>query len=119
VRIQAELRYWKMALWWLRYTIQSALGLECEWVPVRRVGVTFREFRADGWPLCPRCEEDELYSFLALTEARRVTVAECLADPRGFRCYRCDWTGNAFVMQCRWCGGFMKRRGDVGRTAAA
>ena len=27
----------------------------------------FKEFRADGWPFCPKCEEEELYSYLMLS----------------------------------------------------
>lgn len=29
-------------------------------------GLPLTEFRADGWPLCPRCGEDEVMSHLAL-----------------------------------------------------
>lgn len=40
----------------------------------------YRRFRADGWPYCPCCDEDELYS---------------LADPASIEtivgCYRCGW----------------------------
>jgi hypothetical protein len=39
------------------------------------------DYRADGWPLCPRCGEDELWS------------AEIPARPYGMlRCYRCQHT---------------------------
>lgn len=52
----------------------------------------FRRFRDDGWPYCPHCEEDELYSFLMLRwngEGERPTVAECVST--GMKCYRCGW----------------------------
>ena len=40
----------------------------------------YREHRADGWPLCPRCEEDELYS---------LDVPPTIPTIVG--CYRCGW----------------------------
>lgn len=51
----------------------------------------YREFRRDGWPLCPRCEEDELYSFLMLgwTKDDPPTVRQCIET--GMKCYRCSW----------------------------
>lgn len=40
------------------------------------------EFRKDGWPLCPRCGEDELWSH------------EQPANAAGYlSCYRCMWKG--------------------------
>lgn len=58
----------------------------------------FKEFRKDGWPLCPRCEEDELYSCYAMTshctdrqlKGETITVEESLRYP--FKCYRCNWS---------------------------
>lgn len=54
----------------------------------------FKEYRKDGWPLCPRCGEDELASHLALLwdgreEPHRPTVLECLRN--GFVCMACGW----------------------------
>lgn len=51
----------------------------------------FKEFRADGWPLCPQCEEDELYSYLMLswTKDEPPTIDECIAT--GMQCYCCSW----------------------------
>lgn len=56
----------------------------------------FTEFRKDGWPLCPACGEDELYSRVALhwVEGGRdmdtqPTIADCLAGE--FGCYACGW----------------------------
>lgn len=51
----------------------------------------FKEFRKDGWPLCPQCEEDELYSYLMLgwTKDERPSIQECINA--GMQCYRCNW----------------------------
>jgi hypothetical protein len=47
------------------------------------------EYRADGWPLCPRCGEDELWS------------AAVPADAGGdLQCYECRWAGRVPV--ARW-----------------
>jgi hypothetical protein len=53
----------------------------------------FKEYRKDGWPLCPQCEEDELYSHLMLgwTDPDSTpSVEECIKG--GMTCYRCGWT---------------------------
>lgn len=52
----------------------------------------YKEFRDDGWQLCPTCEEDELYSLKMLNyhgEGEKPTLDECLAGE--MRCYRCGW----------------------------
>lgn len=41
---------------------------------------TYTEHRADGWPLCPRCGDDELYSLMV--PATIETIAGC---------YACNW----------------------------
>jgi hypothetical protein len=41
----------------------------------------YLEFRKDGWPYCPICEEDELWS--AAIPATAETIVSCL---------RCGWT---------------------------
>lgn len=47
-------------------------------------------FRADGWPLCPICEEDELWSPLIWDgEGEQPSVAAYIAA--GLRCYRCGY----------------------------
>lgn len=47
---------------------------------VNRMPVIQTKLREDGWPLCPRCGEDELWS------------AEVPADPRRIvSCLRCGW----------------------------
>ena len=55
-------------------------------------GEIYKEFRNDGWPLCPQCGEDELYSLLMLVwygEGERPTIEDCLKDE--MRCYYCNW----------------------------
>lgn len=52
----------------------------------------YKEFRKDGWPLCPQCGEDELYSHLMLgwtDPDSKPTVQECIDT--GMKCYRCSW----------------------------
>ena len=43
---------------------------------------TAYEYRRDGWPLCPNCGEDELWSR---------ALHPVATDP--LRCYVCGWTG--------------------------
>ena len=62
--------------------------------------VPYKEFRADGWPLCPRCEEDELYSHLMmrwLGEGERPTIEQCIAG--GMTCYLCNWSSQGRVSE--------------------
>jgi hypothetical protein len=47
---------------------------------VTRKRSPYTEHRKDGWPLCPSCGEDELYS---LAEGPSIQTI------RG--CYRCAW----------------------------
>jgi predicted amidophosphoribosyltransferase len=51
---------------------------------------TFGAFRADGWPLCPCCGEDELYSRLHWDgQGEHPSLEKYLAA--GMGCYRCRW----------------------------
>jgi len=51
----------------------------------------YEHCRIDGWPICPSCDEDELYSRLVWTgDGERPPLAAYLAV--GLRCYRCGWT---------------------------
>ena len=53
----------------------------------------YKEFRADGWPLCPSCGEDELWSAAMLHwmgDGPRPTLEACLAGD--MTCYRCNWS---------------------------
>lgn len=47
-----------------------------------------RERRADGWPLCPQCGEDELWSPL-LWDGTAPPIAAF--EAAGLRCYLCGW----------------------------
>jgi hypothetical protein len=58
----------------------------------------YKEFRKDGWPFCPVCEEDELYSVVMLAydgKGEQPTLEECLANE--MRCYRCNWSSEGQV----------------------
>lgn len=55
----------------------------------RRAGAGKDTTRADGWPLCPVCEEDELYSLIWKGDRPRPTMIEFLAHE--MRCYRCNY----------------------------
>jgi hypothetical protein len=53
----------------------------------------YKEFRKDGWPFCPRCGEDELYSHKMLHwhgDGERPTIEECIKG--GMTCYNCSWS---------------------------
>lgn len=53
----------------------------------------YKEFRKDGWPLCPKCGEDELYSQMPWTdESNKPTIGEFIEG--GLQCYRCQWQSN-------------------------
>lgn len=52
----------------------------------------FKDFRKDGWPVCPKCGDEELWcpGFVAWTrEEDKPTLAQCYF--KGFKCYRCSW----------------------------
>lgn len=48
-------------------------------------------FRPDGWPLCPMCHEDELYSLFAWDGSDPKPPMQAWID-HGLRCYRCSWS---------------------------
>lgn len=51
----------------------------------------FKEYRDDGWPYCPRCGEDELWStFTPGPPDYTGTLEQYLAEE--LRCYRCNWS---------------------------
>lgn len=54
---------------------------------------TGQEYREDGWPLCPQCESDELWSQVG-GEAPdwEAPLLEAYFD-EPFRCYYCNWEG--------------------------
>lgn len=47
------------------------------------------EFRADGWPLCPGCGGDEVYSLIWNEDGPRPSMDEVMAG--ALACYRCTW----------------------------
>lgn len=48
-------------------------------------------YRADGWPLCPCCGEDELWSPLIPDPIdNRPPIADYIAA--GLHCYKCGWS---------------------------
>lgn len=47
------------------------------------------EYRKDGWPLCPRCGEDELASTLFPAQPKPI-------DP--MKCLYCGWRGEIPAM---------------------
>jgi len=53
----------------------------------------YKEFRQDGWPLCPNCGEDELWSRFIWcgdgTIIPKPTMDDYIND--GLQCYRCQW----------------------------
>jgi uncharacterized protein (DUF983 family) len=50
----------------------------------------FTEYRRDGWPRCPRCGEDELWSRLWWDGEDKRPPVQAWIDA-GLRCYRCQW----------------------------
>lgn len=58
-------------------TPQSLVARQTSLPPVR----PYRHYRADGWPYCPRCDEDELWS-----NATQATVETIVG------CYACGWS---------------------------
>lgn len=71
---------------------KAKLSRKVQELLTRKGRARFAEFRPDGWPLCPTCGEDELYSGLMFRwdgEGERPTVDECLAQD--FGCYCCGW----------------------------
>lgn len=76
------------------------------------VNPTYTEFRKDGWPLCPRCGEDELYSHLMLgwTKSEPPPLQDCIDS--GMKCYRCSWESlgrNVFGGRCWQCHQYFPR----------
>jgi len=70
-----------------------AAGWKWERKPVMTVATWrdhFTEFRSDGWPLCPRCGEDELWSPLVPGPPEFTTSVEEYVKV-GLRCYCCGW----------------------------
>lgn len=57
-------------------------------------GGVYVEFREDGWPLCPRCGLDELYTVASWPGIdARPPLEWFLEQIEG--CYACDWKPGA------------------------
>jgi len=53
----------------------------------------FDKYRKDGWPLCPKCGEDELFSALCMVvtkDMKQPNLLDCLCA--GFGCHKCGWS---------------------------
>jgi hypothetical protein len=54
-------------------------------------GCAMLQYRADGWPLCPRCGDDELWSpFFWDGTGPQPPLHVYIAA--GLSCYQCGWT---------------------------
>jgi len=52
----------------------------------------YTEYRPDGWPLCPQCGEDELWSKVMIAwmgQGERPTMQQCVEGE--MTCYACNW----------------------------
>lgn len=58
------------------------------------------EYRADGWPLCPECGEDELYSIRSFDEPPDAS--------HPMRCYVCSFEGQIPLQERQ-----LQARGDA------
>ncbi len=56
------------------------------------------ETRADGWPLCPHCGKDELWSPLIPNPIDSKPPVSAYIEA-GLRCYRCGWASDDQVKQ--------------------
>lgn len=56
------------------------------------------EYRKDGWPLCPCCGEDELWSAYYWDGLEDKPPLQAWLDA-GLTCYKCQWTNINFVTQ--------------------
>lgn len=51
------------------------------------------QFRADHWPICPNCGNDELWSpLISYNLDVRPTIQEYI--DAGLRCYYCQWSSD-------------------------
>lgn len=66
--------------------------------------MVYTEYRADGWPLCPQCGEDELWSAFDWDGSDPKPPMQAWID-HGLRCYRCGWSS--------------ERRVDIGGVSSA
>lgn len=56
-----------------------------------------KEYRKDGWPICPNCGKDELWSkLLWLGDSDRPPLADWIVA--GLSCYCCGWSNEKPVI---------------------
>jgi hypothetical protein len=76
--------YHRRNIWHIKVCQQGG-DLEQAWIDR-----TYWEKRADGWPFCPRCGEDELWSGLAWDgKGERPSMKAYIMA--GLTCYKCNW----------------------------
>jgi len=56
--------------------------------------ITYPETRKDGWPLCPACGEDELWSAFPWDGSDPKPPMQAWID-HGLRCYKCGFDSEA------------------------
>ncbi len=62
------------------------------------IQIVYPEKRADGWPLCPHCGEDELWSALNWDgEGERPAMHAWICA--GLTCYKCHWNSTTGAMR--------------------
>lgn len=66
--------------------------------------ILYREFKEDGWPLCPHCRLDELfcpdtYRFV-ISNKHNPNIEECIA--LGLQCYACHWSSEFGLRVLPW-----------------
>jgi hypothetical protein len=59
--------------------------------------MTAYETRKDGWPLCPVCSEDELWSGLPWNGEGDRPPMQAWID-HGLRCYKCGWDSDPLTV---------------------
>jgi hypothetical protein len=63
----------------------------------RSVSVVYTETRADGWPICPCCGEDELWSGFTWDGLTDRPPMQAWID-HGLRCYKCGWDSESLIV---------------------
>lgn len=75
------------------------------------------ETRKDGWPLCPCCGEDELWSPFAWNGEGERPPIQAWIDA-GLRCYACHWQRDNNPTPWPWDGYRIKRMQQCARCGA-
>lgn len=79
---------------------------------------TYPETRKDGWPLCPVCGEDELWSALPWNGDGERPPMQAWID-HGLRCYKCGWDSRPAAslesVASDFAAAVLRRQHDAGR----